>query len=339
MKIEDEICRPILDESKIVSDLSSLQKIALQNNYRILEQIENIKEQRAVISQEKSNFLPTLKIKLQGIYDKELLEEDLTTNTYSGKLELKYNIFNGMIDTTRTEREKLFLKEAQAKLDVVSKSVLDEIAVAYDTYNTAKKQTIELKQFIEENRQIIDIYNDQFDAGTRNFIDVLNVEGDLYNSKITLINTEFNMYFSYYQILKATSSLETTVLKSQNQTCSETSGFNLDDTVKTDESIQEVLSEDLQENVTDTKDFVSQGIVLNKYALFLESYKDNSTANKALDTINSSIENNTKAKVITNSNGSYTLTFYDIDGLENAIALKNKYNSKYPYSYYIKKKN
>lgn len=338
MKIEDEICRPILDESKITSDLATLQKTALENNYKILEQIENIKKQRAVISQEKSNFLPTLKIKLQGIYDKNLLDENLTTNTYSGKLELKYNIFNGMINSSRTEREKLFLKESQAKLDVVSKTVLDEIAVAYETYNTAKKQAVELKQFIEENKQIISIYKDQFDAGTRNFIDVLNVEGDLYNSKITLINTEFNMYSSYYKILKATSTLETTVLNSQNQTCGGASKVKSDDTAKTEETVQGVLAQDLEEAVKDTKEIMPQASVSGKYALFLESFKQNISANKASDSISTSLENNTKVKVIANSSGSYTVALYNIDSLKNAIALKNKYNSKYPNSYYIKKK-
>ena len=137
-----------------------------------------------------------------------LAENEIKSNTYTAKVELKYNIFNGLVNSNRSEREVLFLKEAQAKLDVVTKSVLDEIAVAYETYNTSKKQIVELQQFIEENKQIISIYKDQFDAGTRNFIDVLNVEGDLYNSKANLINTEYNMYTAYYKILKMTLSNE-----------------------------------------------------------------------------------------------------------------------------------
>ena len=172
MSIDSNICRPVMDESKIPANLAVLQKIALENNFTILEQIENIKEQEATLAVEKAAFLPTLKFKLQGIYDKDYIDEDLRTNAYSGKLELKYNIFNGMVNKNRTQKEELFLKEVQAKLDVVTKSVLDELAVAYETYETSKKQIVELKQFIEENKQIISIYKDQFDAGTRNFIDV-----------------------------------------------------------------------------------------------------------------------------------------------------------------------
>lgn len=329
MKIEGSICRPVLDESKIPMNLDTLHKSVLENNYQILEQIENIKEQRAIISKEKAGFLPTLKIKLQGIYDKDLLDEDLKTNTYSGKLELRYNIFNGMVNDSRTEREELFLKEAQAKLDTVSKSVLDEVTVAYETYQTSKKQIEELKQFIEENKQIIDIYKDQFDAGTRNFIDVLNVEGDLYNSKISLINTEYAMYTAYYELLKATSTLQTTIANSAAQSCSVSTAA----LKSTETSVQELLSEDTKESVV-----AKESTITDEYALFLASVKDSATADKTLQNVSTSLEKNTKAKKVQNSNGTYSVVVYNINGLQEAISLKTKYNSKYPTAYYIKKK-
>ena len=329
MKIEGSICRPVLDESKIPMNLDTLHKSVLENNYQILEQIENIKEQRAIISKEKAGFLPTLKIKLQGIYDKDLLDKDLKTNTYSGKLELRYNIFNGMVNDSRTEREELFLKEAQAKLDTVSKSVIDEVTVAYETYQTSKKQIEELKQFIEENKQIIDIYKDQFDAGTRNFIDVLNVEGDLYNSKISLINTEYAMYTAYYELLKATSTLQTTIANSAAQSC----GVSTAALKSTETSVQELLSEDTKESVV-----AKESTITDEYALFLASVKDSATADKTLQNVSTSLEKNTKAKKVQNSNGTYSVVVYNIDGLQEAISLKTKYNSKYPTAYYIKKK-
>ncbi len=335
MKITSDLCRPSIDESKIPATFEDLQKTALTTNYQILEAIANIKEQKAVISQEKSNFLPTLKFKLQGIYDKDLLTDTLDTSIYSGKLELKYNLFNGLSDRKRTQREELFLKEAQLKLDSTSKSVLDELNVAYTTYNTAKKQIVELKQFIEENKTIIDIYNDQFDAGTRNFIDVLNVEADLYNSKTNLINTEFAMYKAYYEILKNTSTLQTSIENSNAGTCAETSSnsveeeLNLSDT-NVEESISDVLVEDVKTDVVVA--------VANEYVLFIESYTNKNSAENALSKLASYIDENTKSKVIANNNGTYTVVIYNIDGKSQAIAIKNKLNSKYPGSYYTKKK-
>ena len=286
--------------------------------------------------------MPTLKFKLQGIYDKDLIDEDnLDTSIYSGKLELTYNLFNGLSDRKRTQREVLFLKEAQLKLNTTSKSVVDELNVAYVTYNTAKKQIVELKQFIEENKTIIEIYNDQFDAGTRNFIDVLNVEADLYNSKTSLINTEFSMYKSYYEILKNTSSLQSTIENSTVGTCSNGSdtesleSLNLSD-VSSTETMTDVLTEEplVEEVATVPNEVVST----NEYALLVESYSNNASAQNVLESLTPSLEGNMKTKIVSNKNGSYTLAIYDIDGKTQAIAIKNKLNSKYPGSYYTKKK-
>ena len=330
MPIDNNICKPVINEGKIPASLETLQKAALENNYEILGQIESIKQQRATIEKENAGFLPTLKFKLQGLYDNDLADEETKTNAYSAKVELKYNIFNGMVNQNRSQREVLFLKEAQAKLDVVTKSVLDEIAVSYETYHTAKKQIVELQQFIEENKQIISIYKDQFDAGTRNFIDVLNVEGDLYNSKLALIGTEYTMYNAYYKILKATSTLQTTVVSSENQACEQTNKqTNKKTSTQTDTSVQSLLAEDSAPTPTSNAS--------GEYSLLLESYSTNASAKIAIDTLGT-LPANVKSKIVVNKNGSHTIALSNIDSLEKAIELKNQFAAKFPKSYYIKKK-
>ncbi len=330
MPIDNNICKPVINEGKIPATLETLQKSALENNYKILGQIESIKQQRAAVEKENAGFLPTLKFKLQGLYDNDLADEETKTNAYSAKVELKYNIFNGMVNQNRSQREVLFLKEAQAKLDVVTKSVLDEIAVSYETYHTAKKQIVELQQFIEENKQIISIYKDQFDAGTRNFIDVLNVEGDLYNSKLALIGTEYTMYNAYYKILKATSTLQTTVVSSENQACEQTNKqTNKKTSTQTDTSVQSLLAEDSAPASTSNAS--------GEYSLLLESYSTNASAKIAIDTLGT-LPANVKSKIVVNKNGSHTIALSNIDSLEKAIELKNQFAAKFPKSYYIKKK-
>ena len=243
-----------------------------------------------------------------------------------------------MVNKNRTQKEELFLKEVQAKLDVVTKSVLDELAVAYETYETSKKQIVELKQFIEENKQIISIYKDQFDAGTRNFIDVLNVEGDLYNSKANLINTEYNMYQAYYKILKMTSSLQATVLSSKDQVCGQIAS-NAKANASKETSVSELLAEDATVKSMPVKiNTVAPSTVSNEYALLLASYKDSAYADKMLNSVSSSLQNDVKAKIVSNSNGTKSLALYNIDGLQNALALNKEFAGQFPQAYYIKKK-
>jgi len=199
-----------------------------------------------------------------------------------------------------------------------------------------KKQIVELKQFIEENKTIIEIYNDQFDAGTRNFIDVLNVEADLYNSKTNLINTEFTMYKAYYEILKNTSSLQNTIENSNVGTCAQTVSTTVEDTLNlSDTENQETIDDVLIEESTKETPKVNTQF---KYVLFVESYKNEVRAQEELQSLLSKLDDGMKAKVIANKNATYTVAIYNLSDETQAIAIKNKLNYKYPGSYYTKKK-
>ncbi len=219
MEPEGYICRPNLNDNLIPGSVQDIIELALKHNYQILEQIENIKEQRAIIQQEKSNFLPKLTFKAQAILDEDLTSAETGTNTYSGRIELKYNLFNGNKDSNVKQREILFLQESQKTLDTITRDVVDRLTVAYDNYQVSKEQIFELKQYVSDNLEILAIYQDQFEGGTRTFLDVLNAEGDIYNSKTSLVDAEYVQLDAYYEMFSILSTLNTTVLASQDQVC------------------------------------------------------------------------------------------------------------------------
>ena len=221
MRIDANMCKPAIDESLIPQSFDALIKTALKSNYSLMEQSKNIEIKRALVKQSDAKFKPTVNLNLNASLDDDLTNEDIYTNTYSAVVEMNYNLYNGGSDKSANEKERLALREAQEKYDVVSKAIEDELRNAYESYKASKKQAEQLKELIVNNQQIISIYKDQFDAGTRSFIDVLNVEADLYSSKINLINTEYAMYQSYYAILKTLSSLKTEVLKSSQIKCND----------------------------------------------------------------------------------------------------------------------
>lgn len=215
----DNTCKPVIDESLVSSDYNELLKSTLKSNYSILEQSGNIETQRAKVEQSDAVFMPTVSARLEANADDDITSENIKTDSYVAAVEMRYNLYNGNSDKSANEKERLALKEEQLKFNVVTKAVEDELKVAYETYQTSKKQLTELKELVVQNKEIIKIYKDQFDSGTRSFIDVLNVEADLFNAKINLVETEYNVYQSYYNILRLNSSLTKNVLNSTQIKC------------------------------------------------------------------------------------------------------------------------
>jgi hypothetical protein len=138
------------------------------------------------------------------------------------------------------------------------------------------------------------------------------------------------MYNAYYKILKATSTLQTTVVSSENQACEQTNKqTNKKTSTQTDTSVQSLLAEDSAPAPTSNAS--------GEYSLLLESYSTNASAKIAIDTLGT-LPANVKSKIVVNKNGSHTIALSNIDSLEKAIELKNQFAAKFPKSYYIKKK-
>jgi len=228
-------CSPNIDTMSLPASAKVAVRDSIKQNLSILEQIENINEQRTILNQADSANLPTLKFKLQGVHDKDLLTSNTDTKIYTAKIELTYNLYNGGSDKAASQKQKLFLIESQKALDTISNDIAAKVSVAYNTYTTAENRIKELEQYISDNKEILAIYKDQFEAGTRSFIDVLNVEGDLYNSKLTLVDAKYQLLNAYYEVFAYLSKLEEHVLSSADQVCTE---MNVDKSFKKEEELK-----------------------------------------------------------------------------------------------------
>ncbi|MEA1915303.1 MAG: TolC family protein [Campylobacterota bacterium] len=217
--VQGDVCMPQADRATLPGDLDSLVQTALEQNHGVLAQMAKINEQRAIINQEQSKFLPTLKFNLSGTWDDDLIAENNKRNIYSASIVLTYNLFNGGKDTISRARETTFLKESQSILDSQTDLIVDEISSAYTTYNNTVEKIKELRGYVATNEEILSIYKDQFEGGTRTFVDVLDIESDLHSARTQLIDEEVVLVDTYYTMLSLTSSIQDSVLAQSAQNC------------------------------------------------------------------------------------------------------------------------
>ena len=219
-ELNGNICRPIVEESYIPKSVKEAVELGLQRSFKINEQIEKIKEQREKLAGEKAGFLPTIKFELQGQWDTDLeLDENGNQNIYRGRVYLNWNLFNGGKTLAATEKEKLFLKEEQKKLDEITAEVVKEINVAYYTYYNTKKRVENLVKYVEANFNILKVYKHLLADGTKEFIDILNAESELYRADIDKIEQEQELIKNYFDLLNKLSMLSDVVIKQPKQVC------------------------------------------------------------------------------------------------------------------------
>lgn len=254
--VKTPVCRPVIDESNIPNKLVDVIKKAVLTNYEIKEQLEKIRVQREKIEQNKAAFLPTIDIELKTGKDSdiELDGNGVEDETYA-RLNFNWNLFNGGANKVKDTQEKLFLQEQKKTLDEITNKVIQDVKDKYYKYENDKKRVDVLKKYVDANANIVEVYKNEFEAGTRTFVDILNAQTELYQSTQSLIEREYALFDNYYDLLYSLSKIGDSILRSQDQDCSKIKPrvykINPD---KKKEEFSDELKELLETNSTDIQE-------------------------------------------------------------------------------------
>ncbi len=249
----EEVCRPVLFDELLPKNVDDGVLTSLQKNLEIKAQLQAIFKQRAIFSQEKSRFLPTIDASFQYAKDKDVTTDDTTSTVYTSSITLSYNLFNGTQDIASYEREKIFLFESQKQLDSTTKSIEDSVKQAFTSYMISQKKLENLKKYAELKKEILSIYIDQFEGGTVSILDLLSEASELFRARQELIQEEISQLKNYFTILALYGDLSDVILDNTKQVCSDhkTEGLftfaNNDEQLELDAELEDLLGGDSSE--------------------------------------------------------------------------------------------
>lgn len=247
-------CRPSIDLNKVPTSLQKAVELAVLRNNEILEQIERTKAQREKIAQADAAFLPNLNLELKALKDNDLsLDEEGKEDQVFGRINLAWNLYNGGGDYAVSKQEELFLAEQKDRLDALTNKVVESAKVNYQRFMKNKDRIEVLKKYVTANENIVDVYKNEFEAGTRTFVDILNAQTELYEAKKSLVNREFDLYSNYYEMLNNNAMLSESVLSSEAQACSAGIDTSVTNSAVAVEKVDEVAQMLEEETTTEIK--------------------------------------------------------------------------------------
>ena len=262
-EITGYVCRPTMDPTLIPDTVQKAIEIAIRQNFTILEQMEKIKERYEDIAIADAAFLPTLTFELQGSFDDDLaLPENGIETDVIARLNLNWNLYYGGKTQNESEQQKIFLKEAKEDLEALTREVAQSTKNLYFEYEKNKQRIDILKRYVDANDNIVKVYKEEFASGTRTFVDILDAETELYESKQSLVAREMALLDNYYNLLYTFSRLSRAILDMRDAECKAP-------VIEKKEGVKNELDEDLVE-------------------LFDESSLDENKVNK--DTIQENLE-------------------------------------------------
>lgn len=154
-----------------------------------------------------SPFMPSIDFQMQARKDYDVGGKSGVSTNITGQFIGSFNVFNGGRDIGK--RRELRAKMASAKYSKRKelRRAEKEVRVSYAELISARSQSQALRGAVKSKKAVRDIYMKQFDAGTRNFIDILDASHEYFLAKGSLITSDATEDLSAARLLASIGTL------------------------------------------------------------------------------------------------------------------------------------
>ena len=118
-------------------------------------------------------------------------------------LQLDWLVFDGGVRDAQRHIAEAQRREAEARLELLSDTVSDEVANAHGSLETKRKSVAAAQRSVELARETLRLVRAQYDAGTAKQLDVLQAQDVLVGAEVALAQAHFDVALADLQLRRA----------------------------------------------------------------------------------------------------------------------------------------
>ncbi|WP_461537672.1 TolC family outer membrane protein [Spongorhabdus nitratireducens] len=155
----------------------------------------------------KSNYLPEFNLELGATWGKDQNGGSTTTYDHTAMVRMNYNLFNGGADKARRSQTSNLMNEALEIKNRAQRQVEEEVRLAWVAARYGADRLEPLAGHVKHAKKSRDLYERQFQLGTRTLLDLLDSQREYYNAINAYVDGQNNLIFSQYRLMHSTGSL------------------------------------------------------------------------------------------------------------------------------------
>lgn len=194
--------RPESPDSQIPNSDEAAVAAALCHNPLIAAAKSEVQAARADKRGAKAPYFPTLDLELAGSNNKNVDGYNQHINSLSAMLLLKYNLFNGGKDIAHERKTAWELEQKKEMLNEVMREVERTTRQAWSSLTNYRGQLQYLKQRVDSGQLTREAYYKEFTGGSRDILEMLRTEDELFGAKASYINAQYKELFSRFILMK-----------------------------------------------------------------------------------------------------------------------------------------
>ena len=204
---DETLVLPIVSPDVLPQDSEDAVKQAFDSSPTLLASIENVKAQRESFEATQASFRPRFSFDVSGSRNENVGGSPGSSNDFAALVVMTYNIFRGGADRASRRAAGALLPEAEQR-EIETRRLIEQNArVSYTGYWTSSQRVLVLKSQVESTEKALDAYYEQFALGRRTLLDLLDVEGEVFNARSALTDGEMSVLQSHHTLLAATGRL------------------------------------------------------------------------------------------------------------------------------------
>jgi adhesin transport system outer membrane protein len=180
---------------------------ALESHPSLLAAQAELTERQADVKSAESTFYPEANALAEATLDRNVRDLDAErTGVFLGG-EVNWNLYNGGGDTARVAGAEAEATAARFSLDEQRRMVSEEAMIAYRLLLAAESQFAPLNDAVRAAQSLYGAYAQQFDAGTRPLLDLLDAQSERTNAALRGADLRLRLALAHYELLYATGRL------------------------------------------------------------------------------------------------------------------------------------
>ncbi len=167
-----------------------------------------IDARRADAEAAEAPFMPRIDLEVSAAQEHNTAGVRSSGNSLQALAVMRFNLYNGGTDTARLHRAREFVNQTLLESRQTDRLIEEQIRVDWNELRTAEARLPQLEDRMLASTRVVEAYRQQFtETGQRTLLDLLDVENELFQSRVRLVEGEFEVLFAHYLILETIGSL------------------------------------------------------------------------------------------------------------------------------------
>jgi adhesin transport system outer membrane protein len=205
------LIKPQPVDSAIPSSMEEAQRLAVKNQPILKSAEADLEAREAQHSVAKSPIYPIVDITVDQKWENDVDDFPGYNEELLAMAVVRFNIFRGFKDKGRIAETSQLINEAREIRNNTYREVIESIRLSWASYMAASNKIKYLENYVSSTSETAMAFQKQWNIGKRTMFDVLDIEAELINSKIELVDAQYDKTYSQYRVIAGLGKLVHTI--------------------------------------------------------------------------------------------------------------------------------